>query len=429
MAKIEPPPKRPPLRQIVKIARSFLDKNLDSQRKWANNEYPYWDRVKYKELPDGIDPESFWHTLRLAREMGMKDIHIGDQRFGYNISSEMERSLHKFDMAGGGFIANAELPKEVSLERYQLNSIMEESIASSQIEGAATSRKKAKEMLRSGSKPRNNHEQMILNNYKTMVMVKTLLDMPLTEKLLLDIHASMTRNTLDDPSDEGRYRSDNEVKVVDVIDGEVVHDPPDHSLLPKMMKDLIRFFNDEDKFQFIHPLVKGSIIHFLIGYIHPFADGNGRTARALFYWYMLKKGYWLTEYISISRMIKGSRAQYDRAYLYCELDGLDLTYFVMYSLKIVEKAHQELIRYVQRKLQQDGGTADAYSDYNLNSRQIQILGYLEKQPKKQRMVKEIRALTNSSDQTARNDLEKLVGLNLVSETKVDNKTRVYRLKS
>lgn len=46
----------------------------------------------------------------------------------------------------------------------------------------------------------------------------------------------------------------------------------------------------------------------MIAYMHPFVDGNGRTARALFYWYMLKSGYWLTEYLSISRVIAKSKS-------------------------------------------------------------------------------------------------------------------------
>ena len=72
---------------------------------------------------------------------------------------------------------------------------------------------------------------------------------------------------------------------------------------------------------FIHPIVKGIIIHFLIAFIHPFVDGNGRTASAIFYWYMLRKGYWLTEYLSISRIISRSKRQYEKAYLYTECDG------------------------------------------------------------------------------------------------------------
>jgi len=69
----------------------------------------------------------------------------------------------------------------------------------------------------------------------------------------------------------------------------------------------------------------------MIGWIHPFTDGNGRTARALFYWYMLKKGYWLTEYMSKSRIIQDTKKQYEKAYLSTKSDDNDLSYFISYQ--------------------------------------------------------------------------------------------------
>jgi Fic family protein len=66
----------------------------------------------------------------------------------------------------------------------------------------------------------------------------------------------------------------------------------------------------------------------MIGWIHPFTDGNGRTARAIFYWYMLKKGYWL-ENLSISRIIKDTlKLNMKKSILYSEADGNDLGYFI-----------------------------------------------------------------------------------------------------
>ncbi|MBW8333018.1 MAG: Fic family protein [Prolixibacteraceae bacterium] len=115
------------------------------------------------------------------------------------------------------------------------------------------------------------------------------------------------------------------------------------------MNELFNFFNNTDAEQFIHPIVKGCIIHFMIGYIHPFVDGNGRTARALFYWYLLKNGYWLTEYLSISRLIIKSKTQYAQAFIYSEIDGNDLTYFIQYKIKIMQLAYDSLKEYIQKK--------------------------------------------------------------------------------
>ena len=125
---------------------------------------------------------------------------------------------------------------------------------------------------------------------------------------------------------------DKQIYVQDHVDGEIAHTPPDSELVEKYMEDLCEFANSEKPF--IHPIIKASIIHFQIGYIHPFMDGNGRTARALFYWFLVKKEYTLIKNISISRAILNSRIQYDKAFLKTENDNNDMTYFINYQLKV-----------------------------------------------------------------------------------------------
>ncbi len=51
---------------------------------------------------------------------------------------------------------------------------------------------------------------------------------------------------------------------------------------------------------FIHPVIRAILLHFMLAYDHPFVDGTGRTARALFYWSMAHQGYWLMDFISIT---------------------------------------------------------------------------------------------------------------------------------
>src|SRR5260221_12066996 len=117
--------------------------------------------------------------------------------------------------------------------------------------------------------------------------------------------------------------------------------------MEKLMEEFCLFANDsKNENFFLHPIAKAIILHFLIGYIHPFSDGNGRTARALFYWYLIKKGYWLIEYMSVSRIILSSKAQYARAYQYTELDHNDCTYFILYNLKCIGRALEELKAYI-----------------------------------------------------------------------------------
>jgi Fic family protein len=74
----------------------------------------------------------------------------------------------------------------------------------------------------------------------------------------------------------------------------------------------------------------------MLGYDHPFLDGNGRTARALFYWAAANNGYWLMEFISISQIIKQSPAQYGKSFLYSEYDENDVTYFIVHQLSVID---------------------------------------------------------------------------------------------
>ena len=96
-------------------------------------------------------------------------------------------------------------------------------------------------------------------------------------------------------------------------------------------------------------MIRSIILHFWLAYDHPFVDGNGRTARALFYWSMLHHGYWLFEYVSISQMILRAPVKYGEAFLHTETDENDLTYFMIYHLDVVNRAVDELHRYIESR--------------------------------------------------------------------------------
>ena len=302
---------------------------------------------------------------------------------------------------------------------------MEEAIASSQIEGAVTTRKKAKDMLRKSIKPRNKSEQMILNNYNTIKHIVSKQNEALTLERLFEVHRLVTHQTLHDVEDEGCFRTDNEVKVVDSIDNEIVYTPPEFKEVPDLMKELIAFFNKVDGAAFIHPIVKGCIIHFMIGYIHPFVDGNGRTARALFYWYLLKNGYWLTEYLSISQIIVKSKMQYSHAYLYTEIDDNDLTYFIHYKLKTMQQAFESLQKYIQRKISEKKKFIDIQKISGINERQARMLNWLKEEADLLFSVKEIEQRFVVSNQTARTDLEDLAEKGYLEIIELNKKTKAF----
>ena len=302
---------------------------------------------------------------------------------------------------------------------------MEEAIASSQMEGAVTTRKEAKQMLRSQREPKNTSEKMILNNYLAMKQVKSSLDRKMTVDLILKMHKTVTSGILNGgPEWEGRFREDNETVVADLCNGVVFHVPPSYDKIPSMMQELCDFINRKEK-EFVHPIIKGIIIHYMVGYIHPFVDGNGRMARSLFYWFVLKNSYPLMEYTSISRIMKNSQAKYGLAYQYTESDDNDLTYFIRFNLNCIVKAVSDLRIYIKKKNAEQKQVSDLIkSDTDLSWDESMILiDYTRSQ--EMFSVKEISTRYNVSYQTARNYVTHLCELGYLKITSRSGKTRLY----
>jgi Fic family protein len=286
---------------------------------------------------------------------------------------------------------------------------MEEAIASSQIEGAATTRKVAKEMLRTGRSPVNRAERMILNNYITIQKIKKYLKQPLTIEMLHDLQMSMTQETLQDPSASGRFRTESdEIVVIDESDGQVLHIPPPATNLPARMEKFLSFANDTSDDPFIHPVIRAILLHFWLAYEHPYVDGNGRTARAVFYWYMLSHDYWLFEYISISRIIYKAVRQYARAFLNSEKDDNDATYFLVYHIRAILLALDELHLYLKRKQEETRRTAQLLRKIaGLNHRQQALLRHAMKHPDAIYTIQSHRNSHNIAYGTSRSDLLEL----------------------
>lgn len=421
---IESPPK---IRkeQLDRALRLSADAQISEMIGKINRQYQYWTEVKYKALPKNISAQDLWSCVKLSR-MFAKHIKVGNYNFKLYVTDHMQQLCHQFDMNLGGYLGTQSFIPDADKNRYLISSNMEEAIASSQMEGAATTRKIAKEMLRKSTSPRTRGEQMIYNNYETIRFILDHKDERFTKQSLLHIHRLMTHKTLEDSNDEGRFRTDNNVVVEDGITHETIHTPPDCNEIEELIDIVCKFF-DNDNFNgvFIHPIVKGIIIHFLIAFIHPFADGNGRTARAIFYWYMLRKGYWLTEYLSISRIIARSKRQYEKAYLYTECDENDLGYFVSYHLHAIKQAYDELRQYIQRKIDEQRQASDFLKLGNLNARQAQIIKWYNDSPGCSFSVKEIQNRMNISYPTAKGDLEGLAKLGYIEAILVNKVKHIY----
>ncbi len=403
----------------------FIELQSSDLFKSINNEYLYWDKVKYKNKK--IKPEELWRAVKISRFLKTQNIRFGKYTFNYVITDYIQKSLHFFDLNIGGNLGGNIRIADTEKTKYLISSIMEEAISSSQMEGAATTRKKAKEMLQKELKPRSKSDQMILNNFITIQHVIEHKNDDLTLENLCYIHRLISKNTLDKSEEEGVIRNHDDIFVVDHLTSEVVHQPPSFTEIPQLLDELCLFFN-QDTENFIHPIIKGIIIHFMVAWIHPFSDGNGRTARTLFYWYMLKNWYWLTEYLSISRIIKDTKSQYEKAFMYSEMDDNDLSYFVTYHIKTMDKAFAALKEYIGRKQKEVIQSAQFLKIPNINERQAQIIKLLNEESDRVLNIKEIENRFQMSNFTARSDLKGLVELGFLEIIQV-NKIKQSFIKS
>ena len=398
--------------------------DFQSLMRRINNDYLYWDKAKYYR-PEDVEPAVFWTAIKFLRLARIQELKFGEYTFSYSLTDRMQALLNQFDMNFGGMLNSASIIPEQDKQMYLVSSIMEEAIASSQMEGANTTRKVAKEMLRKQQTPENKDQQMILNNYETIRYISEHKDEAFSVPNIKIIHSYISRGTLDDEQMEGTFRTSDDVVVQNAITGTVVHTPPAFAQIEPMLEDLCAFANDDSMENFIHPIIKAIIIHFMLAYIHPFVDGNGRTARSLFYWYMIKKGYWLTEYLSISRVIYKSKAGYEKAYIYTEADMNDISYFIHYNLLAMQKAYEQLKEWLEEQSKKRKSIERFRTIEGINDRQIHLLRLFMENHNMDMRVKEVATRFNVTPHTARTDLQHLAELGLLHEIAIDKKTKAY----
>ncbi len=410
----------------------FSNKQIKDTIDHCNQVYHYWDKVKYQAPNELISKEKFWHLLKIIRSVSYNEINFGEFKFTFIITPQITNYLNEIDTTvKKQNIDLKEIPSN-KLKNFQINSLYEEAIASSIMEGAATTRKKAKEFLsknKKKSKVKNNSFQMILNNYKTMEYIVENKDLTLNKNQLLNVHKMITHNTLNTSEYEGKFRNSNDVHVADVTTNEPIYQPPNYVDIDELINQLCNFCNDKNNPDFyIHPIIKAIIIHFMIAFIHPFVDGNGRTARAIFYWYLLKEGYDLTQYLAISRIIQKSKIQYEDSYLKCEYDDNDLTYFIIYNLKSIINAKTQFFKYVDKKLNNSQNIQEYIIAYKINENEASIINELNEKINNYLTVSKTEELLSVSNQTARTYLENLYKKDLLEKFYLNKNKYGYSLK-
>ncbi|MFC1496254.1 Fic family protein [Candidatus Margulisiibacteriota bacterium] len=149
-------------------------------------------------------------------------------------------------------------------------------------------------------------------------------------KSLLKAHRTMLAGLTDDA---GRLRSRN----VGVFKGsKVTHMAPKYQLIPKLINNLFTFVKSKDN---LHPLIKSSVFHYELEFIHPFSDGNGRIGR-LWQTTILLTYHPFFEYIPVESIIRKKQSQYYKALALSDKAG-NSTKFIEFMLKVIYQAVQE----------------------------------------------------------------------------------------
>lgn len=375
----------------------------------AEGRYRHWDELRHLPPPEGLTSEEWWAGLKFARSQTEREIPLEDrdgEPFRYSTPDSILKRLHEIDRDASGRI---ELPEAIASpqtkDRYVRSSLIEEAVTSSQLEGAMATREQAKEMIRSGRRPVDHSERMILNNYRAMQLIGQFKDAPLSPEVVFQIHERITGETLPPEARAPYLRQPGDDIAIYDEDDTLLHRPPVAEEIPQRLQAMCDFANRDPSDAFLHPVVKAILLHFWLAYDHPFIDGNGRTARALFYWSMLSQGYWLAEFVSISGILRKAPAKYARSFLYAETDENDVTYFIDAQLDVIRRAIDELHRYLKRKLTEVRATEQLLrASVSLNHRQTALLTHSLRHPGTRYSIAGHRTSHGVTYQTARTDL-------------------------
>lgn len=395
----------------------------------VSGKYLHWDALRHRKPPTGLTHEEWWLGIKYARIAACEAMPLVDKAerpFTIVYVPPIRQGLHRIDQSFGmtghsaGPPADVKAMVDVHGGRFLLtNALMEEAIRSSQLEGASTTRANAKDMIREKRDPRTKSEQMILNNFLAMERIEELAEGPLTADTFFELHSILVHDTLDDPAKAGVFRTDEDRVVVELLHSiDTAHVPPPADELSERLERVLAFANSETPDDWLHPVLRAVTLHFMIGYDHPFVDGNGRVARALFYWAMLRHGYPLAKYLSISRVLRDAPAKYSRAYLHTETDGSDLTYFADHQIRVVLRSIEALGEYVERKVQATREIELALrASPELNHRQLRLLGHALRRPGFEYTVQSHQTSHRVVTNTARTDLVALAELGLLIKAK------------
>ncbi len=233
---------------------------------------------------------------------------------------------------------------------------------------------------------------------------------PFTSKDFLKIHKMVTKETLEHPGDEGVFRN-RQVFVGNRITGEIVFMPPPTEQVPQLVSGFFEWFNSQESNK-IDPVIEAGIAHYEIAWIHPFIDGNGRTARIMATLIFYKRGFDAKRFFALDDYYDQDRRSYYSALKAVDQKTLDLTGWLEYFTSGVTVS----IEAVKKKvigLSKDIKILKEKGQIALNERQMKIVERIIE--KGEITNRDVRNMFDISNRAALDEISKLLKMKVVRE--------------
>jgi len=426
-------PEKPPVSfaNLGRVVYDIIDnKEVLSKLNQIEKDYPYWEEFRNRVKDISIEPDTLWkYIINFPRSFAITNIKLDDlpsYKFKYNITPDILKRLHKFDISLGGLFEGSSLIAPGDRNKFLVSSLMDEAIASAQLDGAILPYEEAKEMLLTERKPRDNSEAMAVGNFHAMKRVIELKEMQMSPELILELYGILIQHDPKRSKTALGFRDTDDMKIGDINTGDIYYTVPGFEIVEKAINEICHFANNNETEEFIHPIIKAAIIHYLILYTCPFNEANNRLARVVFYWYLVTHRYWLVEYLSISKAIQKAEENYMRQYLYSNYDDNDLTYFIKYYLKTLQTALEGLKDHIKLKMDEKNKLYHLFRSENINERQADIIKELISDSHKTFTIKEVENKYGTVYQTARTDLLYLVKEGYLEQKETGKKMVFFR---
>jgi len=268
-------------------------------------------------------------------------------------------------------------------------------------------------------------KQEVLNYVKVLEYIDNLdigekKEKKITEEMILKIHRLNTQKVLSE-SKSGHYR-EGPVYVVDEF-GKIIYEPPPEEDVPKLMKEFIEWINRTEA-KSLYPVLEAGICHYELVRIHPFYDGNGRTARALATLILCLRGFDTKKFFALDDYYNEDRERYYAALQTIDPKTVDITKWLEYFVEGVAVSMGK-VKETVLKFSLDKRFRDLKGQVFLDEKQMKTLEYLLKHGRI--TASEYLEMFDVSVRTARNHLNKLIELDLIKPVGPQKK-RYYQLK-